>query len=147
MGRIADGWYDQYAGIAPGTEKQQHGCFIRWQNFLDRSGIQDKFLEHFNPEARIRDLSAFAATVRRNEGGKTNKTILSGQTVRQTVHNVCSIFRTNLRRPPHLDHDGKVSLLLKRQLDGYVADDPPPKHQKCLPPLVFRKLFNTRTTA
>ena len=128
MGRIADGWLDQQVGIAPGTHAQQSGSFARWERFLACCGIQDKFLDTFEHNARISILSTFAASVRRNEHGKTGLSTLSGKTVRSTLHNVCPKFRTNLRRSPNLENDDRPSLLLKRQIDGYISHDPAPKH-------------------
>ena len=36
------------------------------------------------------------------------------------------------------------SLLIKRQIQGYIIEDPASRSQKCLPPVVFRKLYNNR---
>ena len=146
MGRIADGWADQQTGIAPGTQSQQNGCFARLDRFLAYCGIQDKFLDTFSTNARIYVLSAFAASVRRNEHDKTSLTLLSGKTVRSTIHNVCSQFRTHLRCIPNLEADGRPSLHIKRQIDGYFSNDPTPTHKKCLPPSVFRKLLSNTAT-
>ena len=43
-----------------------------------------------------------------------------------------------------LDQSGQPSLLVRRQINGYIADDPASRPQKCLPPLVFKKLYNNR---
>lgn len=146
LGRIADGWSDQQAGIAPGTHAQQSGCFARWERLLACCGIQDKFLDTFSVQSRICVMSAFAASVRPNEHGKTGLPSLSGKTVRATLYNVCAQFRTNLRCNPNLEADGRPSLRLKRQIDGYIDNEPAPRHQKCLPPNVFRKLLTNTST-
>ena len=146
MGRIADGWIDQQAGIASGTHSQQNGCFARWERFLACCGVQDKFLDTFSVNSRIYILSAFAASVRRNEHGKTGLSALSAQTVRVTINNVCAQFRTSLRGSPNLEADGRPSLRIKRQIDGYISHDPATKHQKCIPPSVFRKLLHNTST-
>ena len=36
------------AGIAPGTQTKQFGCFDRWRRFLEGCGIQDKFITKFS---------------------------------------------------------------------------------------------------
>ena len=92
-------------------------------------------------------MSAFASALRRNEQGKTNKPLLLGGTVDQIINNVCSVFRTNLRRSPIVDENGKRALVISRQIKGYVAEDPAKTHQKCLPIKVFCKLYRSRDTA
>ena len=63
-------------------------------------------------------MSAFASALRRNEQGKTNKPLLLGGTVDQIINNVCSVFRTNLRRSPIVDENGKRALVISRQIKG-----------------------------
>lgn len=91
-------------------------------------------------------MTAFGSALRRNEQGKTKLESLSGATVSQTIHNVCAVFRTNLRGSPIVDANGKMVLTIKRQLNGYIAQDPATKHQKCLLIKVFRKLYRSRHT-
>ena len=43
-----------------------------------------------------------------------------------------------------LDQNGQPSLLIRRQINGYIAEDPASRPQKCLPPVVFKKLYNNR---
>ena len=79
-----------------------------------------------------------------NEHGKRKLDKLSGKTIRKTIHSVCSNFRTNLYCSPLLEVNEKASLLIKRQIDVYTTEDSPTKPQKCLPPLVFKKLYNNK---
>ena len=123
----------QDSRISASEFAKQNGCFDRWERFLECAGIQDKFLDTYAQDAQISIMSAFAAAVRRNEQGRAKLTRLMGGSVSQTVHNVCSVFRTNLRKSPMVDENGKTSLAITRQLKGYIADDPATTHQKCLP--------------
>ena len=110
LARIAEGWKAQRQGIAPGTSSQQDGDFGKWQRFLACCNIEDPFLEEYNAQAKLSLVSAFAAALRRNEHGKRNISKLSGKTIRQTINNVCSSFRTNLYPSPLLEANGKNSL-------------------------------------
>ena len=137
-------WKAQRQGVAPGTNAQQDGDFGKWQRFLGSCGIVDPFLEGYGHQAKLSLFSAFAAALRRNEHGKRKLNKLSGKTIRQTINSICLTFRTNLYCNPLLEGNGQSSLLIKRQIDGYITEDPPTKPQKCLPPLVFKKLYNSR---
>ena len=91
-------------------------------------------------------MSAFAASVRRNENGTQDKDSLRGGTVCSTVHHVCSTFRSNFRCDPTVDQSGKRSIHLQRQLGGYKKADEAVKHQKCLPLQIFKVIWaNTFT--
>ena len=137
---------DQNAGIAPASLQKQIGCFDRWKRFLSSIGIEDEWLEGFQPYQRTQLLSAFVSSCRRNEHGTTKKPQLTGNTVKATVTNVRSTFRTNLRPDPALDPDKRISLFLTRQLAGYVDADPLAKQQKALPLSVFKNLHNNTFT-
>ena len=141
MARVTTELEDQRLGIAPGTLAKQDGCFGRWERFHECAGIQDKFPDTYPQDTRITIVSAFAAALRRNEQGKTKRDKLMGGTVSTTVHSICSVFRTNLRRSPIVDEHGKMALAYARQIKGYIAEDPATKHQKCLPIIVFEKLW------
>ena len=103
-------------------------------------------MDSFSHEAKLCTMSAFAAALRRNEQGKTKRKQLSDETVKSTIYNVCSIFRTNLRTSPIIEADGSTSLMIKRQWDGYINDDPAKRTQKCLPINIFKKLWRSNNT-
>ena len=126
--------------------QKQLGCFDRWRRFLEDNGIKDEWLAGFTPDQRTRLLSAFAAAVRRNMFGTREKGKLRGSTVKATVTNVRSTFRSNFRTDPGLDGDGKISLFLTRQLSGYVDVDSSNKQEKALPLSVFRKMLENKFT-
>ena len=84
-------------------------------------------------------ISAFAGACRRNFYGKTNKPQLRGKTVKSTITNVRSTFQTNLQPDPALDIDNIASLVLVRQMSGYIDADPSEKQEK---PYLFLFLEN-----
>ena len=49
-------------------------------------------------------------------------------------------FRKNLRADPTLDSSGTRSVILSNQLKGYKSEDPPTKHQACLPLVVWKTI-------
>ena len=103
-------------------------------------GINDEWLEGFTDKQSTYILSSFASSCRRNEHGRTRKSVLTGNTVKTTITHVRSSFRTNLRHDPALDVDGRTSLFLTRQLAGYCDSDPSRNQQKALPVSVFATL-------
>ena len=146
MALFARAIVDQDAGVAPATLQKQVGCFDKWKRFLSSINIEDEWLTEFNSEQRTYLLSVFASSCCRNEYGSTKKSKLKGSTVKATITNVRSAFRTNLRPDPALDADLKPSLFIQRQITGYIDSDPLPKQQKALPLSVFQRLYNNRIT-
>ena len=144
--RLVQAFVHQSQGITTATTAQQSRDFLRWTGFLERSGIQDEYLDHFSEGEGLILLSAFASSIRDNENGKTNKARLYGTTVQAAVSNVCSAFRANARWNPISEPGGEPSILIKRQIRGYIKDDPVQKHQKCLPMGVFKKLYSNDAT-
>ena len=136
----------QAQGLATNTRAQHSRDFVRWQAFLTKCGVKNKFLDRFHDDEKVLLMSAFAASIRNNENGKTRRVRLHGTTVRAAISNVCSAFRSNLRRNPILESGGEKSLIFKRQIQGYINEDPVRRHQKCLPMGVFRKLYSNTAT-
>ena len=141
---LIDSRNDQEQGLAENTLSQQSGAFHKWQLFYQRCSITDYYLEKFSKAEKISLLSAFAGTIRRNTFGKTNKSQLTESMVQATVTHPCSSFRANLRPDPSLDEPGQRSLILRRQLQGYVNADPAPAHEKCLPLSVFKHIATNK---
>ena len=125
------------AGIAPGTQAKQLGCFDRWKQFLEGCGIQDEFITEFSTNEKISLFGVFAESVRRNEYGKQRKDRLGHSTVKSTIANVCAVFRMEFWRNPILDDNNQPPLFLTRQLNTYFDEDPATKYEKCSPISVF----------
>ena len=118
--------------------------FIQCEKFLERSGIYDKFLESFTETTRITIVSAFLASIRRNENGSTRRDKLTRGTITSILNNICATFWSNLRRDPSLDHSGSRALIIQRQTRGYKKEDGAVKHQKCLPLQVFKSIYGNK---
>ena len=63
-------------------------------------------------------------------------------TVTTTLAHVAQIFRSNNRKDPRLDIDGKTSFILQEQYRGYSNLDGAQKKQKALPVMVLRKMLD-----
>ena len=106
MAQLAGGYFDNFRSVNAQTLQKQNRDFIRWEKFLERSGIHDQFLESFTEKTRIAIVSAFLASVRRNENGSAGKDKLTGGTITSILNNICATFWSNLWRDPSLDHSG-----------------------------------------
>ena len=131
------------AGIAPGTQAKQLGCFDRWRRFLEGCGIQDKFITKFSTNKKISLFGAFAESVQQNEYGKQCKDQLGHSTVKSTITNVCGVFWMEFWGIPILDKNNQPSLFLTRQLRTYFNEDPCVKHEKYLPISVFQTIWRS----
>lgn len=108
--------------------------------------IESPFLDGFSEAEQISLLSAYAASLRRNQIGTGRGRNLISKTVQTAVTNVCSSFWTNFRGNPLLERTGERSIALSRQIVVYVKEDPAPKHQKCLPKVVFENMHGNHTS-
>ena len=131
-------------GVAPGTYSQQSGCFARWCKFQEDIGIDNRFLDGLDNSQRTGILSAFCESVRRNENRKRKLDRLAGDTVKATLTNVCLTIWSSFWVNPAVDDKGAFSLTLKKQLHNYRQSDPPTKHQKALPTIVFKKIWQNK---
>lgn len=59
------------------------------------------------------------------------------------MDNVATTFTNSGRKDPRLNESGKTHLMIQRQRRSYKRADPPRKHQKALPPEVYRQLLRT----
>ena len=108
--------------------------------------MSDPFLDNSTTAQKIRIMSAFCESVRRNMWGTKQKQQLAAGTVESTLTNVCTAFRQNDRRCPAVDETGKQAIHLRDQLRGYRANDPETRHQRALPLLVYRTIWQSKAT-
>ena len=62
------------------------------------------------------------------------------------MDNVATTISNSGRKDPRLNESGTTHLMIQRQKRGYKRADPPRKHQKALPPEVYRQLLRTALT-
>ena len=91
-------------------------------------------------------MCAFAAAIRRNIFGKSNKTLLQGETVKNTIQHIRQIFQTNGYLDPGSDKSGATNLKLTRIFNGYKKFDPNTRNQFALPLDVIKLLYFNRLT-
>lgn len=113
---------------------------------MDGVGISDPLLNGITLSQQNQLLCGFAESVRRNQSGKSKRTVLRVLTVRAAIGSVCATFRQHFRDDPSLDKAGRPLLTLKRQLQAYTNEDPPEKHQKALPIRVLKALARNNTS-
>ena len=146
MARLVEGHYDHFRSINAQTHQKQSGNFVRWSKFLERSGINNKFLDEYEDRTKNDIVSAYLASIRRNENGRSTKTRLKGNTVSAALNHVCATFRSNFRRDPTLDLSGNRALQIQRQIRGYKKVDGSINHQKCLPLQVFNTIYQNKSS-
>jgi hypothetical protein len=112
-----------------------------FQEHLRRCGItNDPFLDTFQANQKTLIITGFAYCVRANKYGRTNRTVLQGNTVKATIGHLVQAFRQNLRPDPTLDASGLKAQILTRQIKAYTNKDPPTQHQACLPLIVWKAI-------
>ena len=118
MDFIALGEHDYKRGTEIQFSQKVDSAWRKWEDFCRETGIEDRFLEGHSKNEKIKLLCAFAATIRRNFFGRTNKEILHGDTVQSTIRHVRQIFRINGLEDPGTDETGATSLKLTRIFNG-----------------------------
>jgi hypothetical protein len=76
-------------------------------------------------------------TVKNGEFNRQSRSV-KGSTARKDADHVATIITTSGRQDPRLNAAGQKSIQYKRQLMNYKSNDGPTKHQKALPPEVYR---------
>jgi hypothetical protein len=85
--------------------------------------------------------------VRRGDFGKgRDSEQVKGDTARKALDHVAATFVESGRPSPIVDTRGKTHVHIERQTRGYKRDDPSTKHEKALPPIVFKELLKNSTT-
>ena len=111
-----------------------------WLEFLRRiQHFNDPYLEELEPPDRLRICGAFLHARRRGDlGGERSAQQVSASTAKTTLDHVAATFVSNHKDDPIADSRGKPHEHIRRQIIAYRRSDPPVKHQKALPPVVFR---------
>ena len=71
-------------------------------------------------------------------GKRASSRQVNAGTARTALDNVAKTFVENDRPSPVLDTRGEFHQHLRRQQAGYERSDPPRRHEKAMPPMVFR---------
>eukprot|EP00957_Ditylum_brightwellii_P035034 2656570-Ditylum_brightwellii.AAC.1 len=85
-------------------------------------------------------------SVRRGDHSQGGRKAVKGGTTREAMDNVCVILKESGVGNPSKSSAGKLKLSLGHQICGYLKQDPPTKHQKALPPSVYRDILRHDNT-
>jgi hypothetical protein len=122
----------------PQVDKERTRVWRRWLAYLANIGkANDPFLERLDGSEQNTSLKpviigGFAQALRSGELQERGKKSVVGETVRSNLDSLVQTFRTNKKRNPTLDSDGKFSALLSWQISGFKGLDPAPKRQKAV---------------
>ena len=131
-------------GVTSGTNTKYAGSWDFWLDFLRRIGHHhDPFLDTLLPPDRLRICGVFLHARRRGDlGGARSARQVIASTAKTTLDHVAATFVSSARQDPTLDTRGHRHEHLRRQVSAYRRVDPPVKHQKAIPPVVFRYVIN-----
>jgi hypothetical protein len=103
--------------------------------FLDDYDLShDPYLRDFHAHERIRLIGAFAHAVRTQQFSRSSKgnDCLAPKSCSTAITTVATAFTSAGYSDPRHGPDGKMALLLRRQIKGYTNNHPSPTHQKAL---------------
>ena len=136
---------DQEKGVQLGTHAKYAWSWNCWLVWLECIRADDPYLQQLSCPQRIRTMCAFMHALRRGDfspGGAQIK----GKTAKATVNHVAATIVASDGQDPRFDSSNNESLILKRQVQGYKKSDPKTKHQKAIPPEVYRSSFEEHNT-
>lgn len=136
---------DQQKGVEMGTHAKYTSSWCNWLVWLEHIGADDPYLQSLTQPQRIRILCAFLYALRRGDFNPTGDSI-KGETAEKTINHVAATIVSSGGEDPRLDKSGNKSLLLSRQLQSYKKVDPKTKHQKAIPPEVYRFILRRAVT-
>lgn len=120
------------------THAKYSRSWNNWLEFLSKIPTNDTYLDEFTQNQRNTIICVFMDTIRNGEFTSHNFHTVRGCTARQAADNVASAIESSGRPDPRKTVNGKTCLNYKRQCNTYKSQDGPTKHQKALPPEVYR---------
>ncbi|KAL7502321.1 LOW QUALITY PROTEIN: hypothetical protein ACHAXN_000301, partial [Cyclotella atomus] len=137
MDRLASTIDAQDKGVTLDTHSKYARSWRISNKFLKKIPTNNKYLDGFTQNERNTTLCVFMDTVKNGEFNKQSKSV-RGTTVQKDADNVAKIIKASGWPDPRLTESGKQSLQYKRQTSNYKSRDGASKHQKALPPEVYR---------
>ena len=129
---------DQEKGVEMGTHEKYASSWDNWVVWLNHvKAGSDPYLQGFSCTEKIRCLCGFLHALRRGDFSPTGDQI-KGTTAKTAINHVAATLTASGGKDPRLDGSGKPSLLIERQISSYKKVDPKTKHQKAIPPEVYR---------
>ena len=128
-----------------GTHKKYASSWDNWVVWLNHvKAGSDPYLQEFSCTEKIRCLCGFLHALRRGDFSPTGDQI-KGKTAKTAIIHVAATISASGGKDPRLDKSGKPSLLIERQINSYKKVDPKTKHQKAIPPEVYRFILRRAT--
>ena len=137
MDCIAGAAADQEKGAEVGTHAKYAGAWNSWLVWLEYVRGDDPYLQQLSRSERIRTLCAFLHAIRRGDFSPNGNQV-AGETASRTINYVTASIIASGGKDPRVDSTLIYSLLLRRQVQSYKKSDPKTKHQKAIPPEVYR---------
>eukprot|EP00956_Cyclotella_meneghiniana_P040902 scaffold208796_cov66-Cyclotella_meneghiniana.AAC.1 len=137
MDRLASTIIAQEEGVTMATHAKYDRSWNLWCKFLSRIPTKDKYLSEFTQNQRNTIIAVFVDTVKNGEFTR-NKSTVKGTTAREAADHVSKIIESCGWPDPRLNISGKTCIQITRQGKAYKDEDGPTKHQKALPPEVYR---------
>jgi hypothetical protein len=136
----------------PSTDKKQTLVWNRWITYLGTvRRADDPFLDSLNATKDLEKLkpvvvSAFAQALRTGQlQTKGRKSVVAG-TVQDNIGSLVQTFRSNKRKDPTRDSDGRLSAILSRQYAGFKSQDPAPKRERAISLRVLKMMQDLAIT-
>ena len=141
-------WNSYKSGLCGDTYDKQIAHFGKWQQHIEKTGLQDVWLQSLSRADQNFIIAGFAQEIRENNYGKIKtKKKLMADTVAATISSISSTFRENGFGNPTLDADNQKSIFLQRQLRGFKREDPLPQGQQCVPLSFIKTIFEDDSSA
>jgi hypothetical protein len=135
------------AATVPSTKTKRASAFRNWCAFLNSIQLAESlYLDQFSQFQRNIIIAAFAQAVREASFTRGPRAHLVEGTVNASLSYVAQAFRSNNRKDPRLDADGKMCFIIQEQLRAYRNQDGSRAKQKALPMKVLRKMYELAET-
>jgi hypothetical protein len=135
----------QTKGVTQATHTKYARSWNIWLDFQRHIKLSDPYLDDQDKTTKLDIICAFMQAVRL--GTFNPKSVrVSGATSRKAVSHVAATIVASGRVDPTKNSTGKTDIRIIRQAKTYREEDPPVKHQKALPPAVFRHVLSIADT-
>jgi hypothetical protein len=127
----------QAAATTSTTTEKHERSISRWRSFLSSIGLQhDFFLDNFSASKKHQILSAFMEAIRSNRFSRNQKnrpTNIKAESCSAAMGHLAQAFTAADRPDPRFTRDGKLAVILRQQIKGYMNLDPSKQPQQALP--------------
>ena len=136
----------------PSTDKKQTLVWNRWITYLGTvNRADDPYLEALDATEALEKLkpvvvSGFAQALRTGQLQTRGRQSVVASTIKDNIGSLVQTFRSNKRKDPTRDPDGRLSNLLSRQYAGFKSQDPAPKRERAISLRVLKMMQDLAVT-